>query len=380
MRNTSPRRLTTLAAAVLLLGAAAACEQKSSTDDRTTTSGEPIVVGSTLSLSGAFAATGSIHKIAGEAFVARLNANGGLLGRQVRWIVRDDESDQAKVSSLYEQLITQDRVDLIIGPYATPNILSAMAVAERHGYTMPQHTAVLAPLMTYRCQFPGWSIGPTPNEFVPNQLFDAVATCPDAAETGRHPHQPERLDRLRLVRLGQQQDRHGVHREAARPGRRAGGAVPAGHDELGADGHPGPRRAAGPRDQRWAGRRRGQPAPGDGAARLPPADDVHPVPGARPAARARRRRGRDAVGHHLRAEQGHAGQARPGGDRDRQRLQGPCHRGQAAVPRRSRPRRRPPGTPGRSWPPGSRAPAASTSRRCATPCTPRAPTRRSAAT
>src|SRR5215218_6095193 len=99
--------------------------------------GEPIVVGSTLSLSGAFAATGAIHEIAGKLFVDRLNASGCLLGRQVRWVVRDDESDQAKVSTLYEQLITQDQVDLIIGPYATPNILSAMAVAQRHGFTLP---------------------------------------------------------------------------------------------------------------------------------------------------------------------------------------------------------------------------------------------------
>jgi branched-chain amino acid transport system substrate-binding protein len=136
-------------------------------------SGEPIFVGSTLSLTGAFAATGVIHQIAGEQFVEQLNASGGLLGRPVEWTVLDDESDQANVSTLYERLITQEEVDLIIGPYATPNIISAMAVAERHGYVMPQHTAVLAPAMAYDCQFPAWSIGFTPNEFVPNQLFDA---------------------------------------------------------------------------------------------------------------------------------------------------------------------------------------------------------------
>ena len=135
--------------------------------------GEPIVVGSTLSLTGAFAATGAIHQIAGEQFVEQLNASGGLLGRPVEWLVLDDESDQANVATLYERLISQDQVDLIIGPYATPNIISAMAVAERHGYVMPQHTAVLAPAMAYDCQFPAWSIGFTPNEFVPNQLFDA---------------------------------------------------------------------------------------------------------------------------------------------------------------------------------------------------------------
>lgn len=146
-------------------------------------SGEPIVVGSTLSLTGAFAATGAIHKIVGEQFVARLNANGGLLGRPVEWTVQDDESDQAKVAQLYERLISQDGVDLIMGPYATPNILSAMAVAERHGYVLPQHTAVIAPLLTYDCQFPAWSIGYEPNVYVPTQLYEAVATLPEPPKT-----------------------------------------------------------------------------------------------------------------------------------------------------------------------------------------------------
>ncbi len=140
--------------------------------------GEPIVVGSTLSLTGAFAATGAIHQIAGEQFVDQLNENGGLLGRPVEWTVLDDESDGAQVTQLYERLISQDQVDLIMGPYATPNILPAVAVAERHGYVIPQHTAVIAPLLTYECQFPGWSIGTEPNVFVPEQLFDAMESLP----------------------------------------------------------------------------------------------------------------------------------------------------------------------------------------------------------
>ena len=172
------RRSLVAIGTVLVLGAATAgCGNGSGSggDD----SDKPIVVGSTLSLTGAFAATGQIHKLAGEEFVDRLNANGGLLGRTVEWKVVDDQSDQAKVSQLYERLISQDKVDLIIGPYATPNILSAMAVAQRHGFTMPQHTAVLAPQLTYECQFPAWSIGSTPNSFIPNQIFDALATLPN---------------------------------------------------------------------------------------------------------------------------------------------------------------------------------------------------------
>jgi branched-chain amino acid transport system substrate-binding protein len=175
------RRSIAVIGTVLMLGVAAAGCNRSGSDGAD--SDKPIVVGSTLSLTGAFAATGQIHKIAGEEFVDRLNAAGGLLGRKVEWNVVDDQSDQAKVSQLYERLISQDKVDLIIGPYATPNILSAMAVAQRHGFVMPQHSAVLAPQLTYPCQFPAWSISPTPNSFIPNQLFDALGSLPTPPKT-----------------------------------------------------------------------------------------------------------------------------------------------------------------------------------------------------
>jgi branched-chain amino acid transport system substrate-binding protein len=137
-------------------------------------SGEPIVVGSTLSLTGAFAPTAAIHRIAGEQFVEQLNASGGLLGRPVEWTLLDDESVQDNIGPLYDRLITQEGVDLIIGPYATPNIVAAMGAAERHGFVLPQHTAVHAPLMTYECQFPAWSLGRHPNVFMPTELFDAL--------------------------------------------------------------------------------------------------------------------------------------------------------------------------------------------------------------
>ncbi|TDD67617.1 ABC transporter substrate-binding protein [Jiangella aurantiaca] len=189
MRTRSLTALSATVALTLFITAACSDDDEPSTEpapgavespggDTGAPSGDPIVVGSTLSLTGAFGPTGIIHQIAGEQFVEQLNESGGLLGRPVEWLVLDDESDQAQVTALYERLIGQEGVDLIIGPYATPNIISAMAVAERHGLTMPQHTAVLAPLMTYECQFPAWSIGPTPNEYVPDQVFDALESLP----------------------------------------------------------------------------------------------------------------------------------------------------------------------------------------------------------
>ena len=146
-------------------------------------SGDPIVVGSSLSQTGIFGATGIIHDIAGHQFVEQLNEEGGLLGRPVEWTILDDASDATVVPDLYERLITQEEVDLLMGPYATPLIVAALGVAERHGLVLPHHTSVHRPFMNYECQFPGWSIGPTPNEFVPNQLYDMLASLPDPPET-----------------------------------------------------------------------------------------------------------------------------------------------------------------------------------------------------
>src|SRR5690606_14455556 len=103
-------------------------------------SGNPIKVGGTLALTGPFAATGLVHKVTGEIFIDELNQRGGLLGRPVQWVLKDDQSKPDVARTLYEQLITSDNVDLLIGPYATGNILSAMGVAQRHGKIIVHHT------------------------------------------------------------------------------------------------------------------------------------------------------------------------------------------------------------------------------------------------
>lgn len=89
-------------------------------------SGTPVRVGGTLALTGPLSATAMIHKLTGEIYVEQLNKRGGLLGRPVEWVLKDDQSKPDLARTLYEQLVTVDKVDLLIGPYATANILSAM--------------------------------------------------------------------------------------------------------------------------------------------------------------------------------------------------------------------------------------------------------------
>src|SRR5262245_63540984 len=95
-------------------------------------SGPPIRIGSTLALTGPLAPTALLHKIAGEIYVEELNKANGLLGRPVEWVLLDDQSKPDVTRSLYEKLITVDKVDLLMGPYATSGILAAMGVAQRY--------------------------------------------------------------------------------------------------------------------------------------------------------------------------------------------------------------------------------------------------------
>lgn len=150
---------------------------------RAQASGEPIKVGGTLALTGPFAATGLVHKVTGEIFVDEINKRGGLLGRPVQWVLKDDQSKPDVARTLYEQLITSDKVDLLIGPYATGNILSAMGVAQRHGKMIVHHTFGIPKLAKYDRQFPAWSFGPVPEDTTPNLVLDALAASPNPPKT-----------------------------------------------------------------------------------------------------------------------------------------------------------------------------------------------------
>jgi branched-chain amino acid transport system substrate-binding protein len=147
------------------------------------TSGPPVLIGSTLALTGPLAATGQVHKLVGEIYVEQLNARNGLLGRPVQWLVKDDQSKPDLARTLYEQLITVDQVDLLLGPYATQNILAAMAVAQRYNKMLIHHTFGIPNLATYDMQFPAWSMGPDPATTVPNTVLDALAASPKPPKT-----------------------------------------------------------------------------------------------------------------------------------------------------------------------------------------------------
>jgi ABC-type branched-subunit amino acid transport system substrate-binding protein len=173
----SLKRRAALAAAALAIGYAAVLPNTA------TAQNTPIRIGSTLALTGPLSATALVHKLVGEIYVEQLNKRGGLLGRQVEWSVKDDQSKPDLARTLYEQLVTADKVDLLMGPYATGAILSAMGVAQRYNKLLVHHTLGVPSLAKYDMQFPAWSLGSDPAKTVPNTVVDALASLPKPPKT-----------------------------------------------------------------------------------------------------------------------------------------------------------------------------------------------------
>ncbi len=94
----------------------------------------PIVIGVSLPLTGSFADPGKAAEQGYQVWVALLNQNGGLLGRQVELKITDNGSDPKVAAADYEKLITVDKVDLVVGPFSSLLVIPTSAVAASHGY------------------------------------------------------------------------------------------------------------------------------------------------------------------------------------------------------------------------------------------------------
>ncbi len=145
--------------------------------------GAPVRIGGTLSLTGPLSSVGMVHKLTGEIYIDELNKRGGLLGRPVEWVLKDDQSKPDLTRTLYEQLVNSDKVDLLIGPYGTGAILSAMGVAQRFNKTLVHHTFGVPPMAKYDQQFYSWALGPEPDKTVPAIVFNALAAGNKAPKT-----------------------------------------------------------------------------------------------------------------------------------------------------------------------------------------------------
>ena len=103
----------------------------------TTVRAEPkeAVVGGAISQTGRYAEPAGRQVNSIKMWVDEVNGRGGLLGRKIKLVLLDDKSDTQTAVKLYEKLITEDKVDVLLAPYSSGITEAVANVNER--YKMP---------------------------------------------------------------------------------------------------------------------------------------------------------------------------------------------------------------------------------------------------
>jgi len=94
-----------------------------------------VLVGGAISQTGRFAEPAGRQVNSIKMWVDQVNSRGGLLGHKINLVLLDDKSDTQTAVKLYEKLITEDKVDLLLAPYSSAITEAVANVNER--YKMP---------------------------------------------------------------------------------------------------------------------------------------------------------------------------------------------------------------------------------------------------
>ena len=89
---------------------------------------EPIKIGFSMALTGPLAANGKQALLGMKIWEEETNAKGGLIGRPVKLVFYDDQSNPSTVPGIYTKLLDVDKVELVLGPYATNMVAPAVPV------------------------------------------------------------------------------------------------------------------------------------------------------------------------------------------------------------------------------------------------------------
>jgi branched-chain amino acid transport system substrate-binding protein len=136
---------------------------------------DPIKIGCSTSMTGGVAVNGKQVMMGFELWRDDINAKGGLLGRPVQLDCYDDQSNPSNIPSILTKLIEVDKVDLVVGPYATNMAVPAIPILMQHKMTTVAVTALAA---NSQFHYPGYfvmlSSGPDPRHAFSEGFF-AVA-------------------------------------------------------------------------------------------------------------------------------------------------------------------------------------------------------------
>ena len=137
---------------------------------------EPLKIGFSMAMTGGVAQNGKQLLMALDLWRHDVNAKGGLLGRPVEFIYYDDQSNPSNVPGIYTKLINIDKVDLLLGPYATNMVAAAMPVImENSKLTIGMMAVSINRHFNYPKYFSMLSLGPDGVRAFSEGFFDLAA-------------------------------------------------------------------------------------------------------------------------------------------------------------------------------------------------------------
>jgi branched-chain amino acid transport system substrate-binding protein len=138
--------------------------------------GAPIKIGFSMAQTGALAGAGKQALLGAQIWEKEINAKGGLLGRPVKLIYYDDQTNPATVPGIYAKLLDVDKVDLVIGPYGTNLVAPVLPAVMPRGKTVIGLFALDANHdFHYPKYFSMLPSGPTPRQSFTDGFFSVAA-------------------------------------------------------------------------------------------------------------------------------------------------------------------------------------------------------------
>ncbi len=160
-------RFAAMLAALLFAMPAASAQQAPS--------GKPITIGFSMALTGSLAVNGKSGLLATQIWAEDQNKKGGLLGRPVKLVFYDDQTNSSLVPGIYTKLLDVDKVDLVLSGYGTNIAAPAMPIVIQHKMAFISLFALdINEEFKYPNYFSMLPVGPDPRPAISEGFFDII--------------------------------------------------------------------------------------------------------------------------------------------------------------------------------------------------------------
>jgi branched-chain amino acid transport system substrate-binding protein len=141
---------------------------------------EDIRIGFSISLTGPYTSGAADQMRAYELWLEEVNSRGGIFVKEfnkklpVKFVYYDDKSDMGTAVRVYEKLMTDDKVDLLLTPFSTTIVFAVIPIADKYKMPMLGATASSTRIREIKTEY-FWFITPCQPDKVMSTLVDFLS-------------------------------------------------------------------------------------------------------------------------------------------------------------------------------------------------------------